>query len=202
MNDPTLEWLAIISSGVVGVAGLVAAALANRRAKQSNEIAERANQLAADALGKAAEANQIAENANALSGEANTIARTQAAQQADPSHVEWRAHWDEEALAVVLTNTGRDLADDVFVIVRGRQIGELVETDGPVGRSGEVLVPFPEVPEQRVEHERSEAAWRAEVRREGLLILHRPIGSTYTFEIHWRSEFGKPCEQTLKLHVR
>lgn len=196
-----LEAVAAAVGAATGIAGFIAAGVANRRTKQANKLAQAANDLAAEALGKAREANEIAEHANELSEDANAIARAQAVQQSDPAHIEWRAKWDEEASVARVTNHGRDVALDVSVLVDPKKVGEVIRADGAVPRGGEIVVPFPEVPDQREKRRRTTRERVAWARANGVLMIPRTYGRNVEFDVRWVSEAGKPGQQTVKLHI-
>lgn len=202
MNDWSgIEAIAAAVGAVAGVGGFIAAGLANRRTKQANKLAQAANDLATEALGKAREANEIAEHANELSEDANAIARAQAVQQSDPAHIEWRAKWDKEASVARITNHGRDVALDVSVLVDPKNVGEVIRADDAVPRGGQIVVPFPEVPEQREKHKRITSERVASARANGVIVIPRTFGRDVELDVRWVSEAGKPGQQIVKFHL-
>lgn len=195
-------WVAIAVSVVVGGASVILAGLANSRAKKANRIAQHANQLAAEAVGQAREANQIAENANHLSEEANTLIRRQAAQLADPAHIEWHAEWDAERTELVVTNTGRDEALNVSVLVKGYDIDHLEQWPSPVSRGEQVSIAFPEIRQRRLDSEAAIAKRRAEARAAG--DVHWPTLPFFVkvrIDVRWRTEVGRPEHQVIEFRL-
>lgn len=201
VEDGVAEWVAIAVSLVVGVAGFGFSFLSDRRARAAQALAKRANEIAADAVARAAEANEIAEHANGLSADANSIAQAQADQQADPSHIEWRAKWDKEGSLARITNHGRDVARSVSVIVDPKALGEVIRVAEDVPRGGGVVVPFPEVPEKRAQYERTRKEGQNRARSNGVIMITTPYGRGVEFDVRWISPSGKPGQQTVKLHI-
>lgn len=186
----------------MGLVGWVLAGIANSRAKKANRLAEVANEIAADAVRQAGESNNTAQHANGLSEQANTIAQRQAAQQADPSHIEWEAKFDSEASVLRVTNRGRDAAVNTSVIFERDGVEELVRGDDLIPRGGELLIPFPEIPERREKHRSDRTADRDRGGRDGIFVMTLPFGFTVSLDVRWVSELGKPGQQTVQCLVR
>lgn len=196
-----LEAVAAGVGALAGIGGLIVAGRANSRTKQANEIAEAANKLAAQALGKAREANDIAENANKLSEDANAIAQREAAKQSDPSHVEWKAKWDEEASVVTIKNHGRDVALNTTALFRRDGIEELITPEDRLARLDSFSIPFPEVPKQRQDHLIQDRARLDSYRVQSVFVVPNPFGYFVSLDIRWFSELGNPRQQTVDVRI-
>ena len=202
MDEATAgAWVAAGVAMLVGVVGWAAAGIANREAKKANRLAKHANDIAADALRQAAEANEIAEHANHLSEEANTIARAQALQQVDPSHVEWAAKFDAEASVLHVTNRGRDTAVDASVLFNRDGVQELVRGEEHLPSGGEVLIPFPDVPERREGYEFRQAQIISQARAQRIAMAGTKYGFPIELDIRWLTEAGNPRQQTVKGYI-
>lgn len=189
------EWVGIGVTALVAVTGWVFAGLANGKAKQANKIAH-------EALTEAVKANEIAENANKLSEDANTLIKRQALQQADPSHIEWVSEWDEEGNSLTLTNTGRDPALNVTVLIKGKKVDRLSDGHSEVSRGEKVTITFPEFVDQRREHN---IAMRDRVSRgaaQGIVMVPRYWGDRLTIDVRWLHQSGKPGSQVIDQRVR
>ncbi|RSX52994.1 hypothetical protein [Bifidobacterium samirii] len=87
--------------------------------------------------------------------EANELAARALRRDTEDSHVEWAVGWDEDRCSLVLTNTGRDVAHDVAVVVNavlpgsGGRFHRAVTSVGDVPDGGSVAVPVPEAVEDR-----------------------------------------------------
>lgn len=196
-----VEAIAAAVGAATGIGGLVVASVANRRTKQANKFAKAANDLAAEALGKAREANDIAEHANKLSEEANSIAVHEAAKQRDPSHVEWRAKWDQETSIVTVTNHGRDVAVNTTVLVKRDEVEEVVTPNGRIARLESFVIVFPELPQQRQDHALIEDLAIRQARADRMFRPPTQFGISVAFDIRWFSEIGNPRQQTLKIFI-
>jgi hypothetical protein len=204
-SAPTEVDASLIGTGaalLVGAAGFVTALVANSRAKKANVEAEKANRIAAEALATAKDANQIAENANDLSEQANTIAKDQAAKMVDPAHIEWTVEWDPETASVVATNTGRDHACDVSVLVQGKDVRELVRSDSYTAEPQEVRVPIPNFIERRSEFNLAEVESYERRRGGPVFMMPRKYSQTFNVDIRWQTAAGNPGSETVELKAR
>lgn len=204
-----IEGLALVVACIAGIVSIIAIFVADRRAdaaeaaaKKANKLAEDANRVAELALAEAAKANQIAEDANKLSEDSNAIVRKQAAQQADPSHIEWVAEWDKKTAEVTLRNTGRHVARNVTVLVQGNKVDHLSEGHDDVPRNGELVIAFPELIEHRREYLELRNRQLADAGRRGIIILPKGWARKLTIDIRWDYESGKPGVQTIELTAR
>lgn len=187
-------WFGVGASAVIGGVGWILAGLANSKAEKANKIAK-------DALAEAVKANEIAEDANQLSEDANTLVKRQALQQSDPSHVDWAADWDQERLELILTNTGRDTALNVSVLIKGKQVDRLSDRHGDVPRGEKVVVAFPEFADQRREHSIAERDRVARYAAADIFSAYRPWRRILTIDVRWLYQSRKPGAQVIEQRV-
>lgn len=142
---------AYIGGGVslaVGIGGIIAAGIANSRAKKANQFAKAANRFAAKAVAQSATANQIAEDANELSEKANALSERALLHASEESFVQWGIEWDAENTTLVLLNNGRDVAFQPSVIVTGKELHQVGSgEDTPPGKK--ISIPVPQIVEKR-----------------------------------------------------
>lgn len=187
------------ASLLVGIGGIIAAGIANSRAKMANKHAEDANKIAADALTQAAESNKIAKDANALSEEANSISRSNAAKQFDPSHVDWAVKWDTETAILHVTNSGRDTAHGVSVLVQGDEIDDLIEREEPVPRNEHIEIPFPQIAENRKNHQIEAARHYRAMVNAGYFTVREEFECPLVIDVRWTSDLGNPGFEQFQL---
>lgn len=190
-----MEWIGIGVTLGVAIVGWIFAGLAHSKAKEANKIAK-------SAVEEAMKANEIAEDANKLSEDANTLVKRQVLQQADPSHVEWLSEWDEEGLILTVTNTGRDTAHNVSVLVKGKNVDRLSDGHGDIPRGQKLEIPFPEFREERREHNLAQQDAIARLSAGGIGTAFRPWKRTLTVDVRWIYQSGKPGSEILEQRIR
>lgn len=195
-------YIGAAASLIVGAAAVISAGIANGRAKDANDDAKRANELAARALAQADKANDIAEHANALSEEANEIIRRQAAQQSDPAHIDWTVEWEKDSASLIVTNTGRDTAYDVSVLIQGAEVDELIKRENPEPRNASFQVPLPQIAERRAKREAERLRDYESARASGIVIIGSQFSVKLAVDIRWATEFGKPGVERFELKAR
>ncbi len=190
-----MEALGVVGSIVVGFAGLVVAVLAHLRAGKAHEHAESANKIAASAVAIAEESNRIAEDANEISRDAHEIVGTQAAQQTEQWLVDWSINWDADDGAVVLVNTGRDVAHRVTVIVRGKDFHEVCGDSPDVTGGKDTSFPLTQIGEIRAAYARNpRMSFMA-----GDYVAYAPFKKKVAVTVHWFTGLGQPREKKLDL---
>lgn len=99
--------------------------------------------------------NDIAKDANDKADEANQIAEKALRHDIEDSHVDWEADWNEETQSLIVTNTGKDIAHDVAVVVNamlpgsGERFHRAETSAGNIPDGKSVTVHLPEAVEDR-----------------------------------------------------
>lgn len=126
-----LALIAVVISGVTGVAGLLFGVLGYCAAKQSNNLAEKANRVSVDAQVTAEEANKLAQDAN-------EIAERAFAASSDHTTYNWRLEIDDDGTTTVFNDCAFD-ARDFSAVFTCDQANELTITHEQVPAFGKVV---------------------------------------------------------------
>ncbi|MBF0696095.1 hypothetical protein [Actinomyces bowdenii] len=189
-----------IAAGIIGAAGLLLAALANKRAKDANRHAQIANDLAAQGIAQAEEANRVAVEGNQIADDANTLAERALAATTDNVDYQWRLKVQEDGLALVVLNDSAHPAHDVTITVDQDSHVKATASADHVAAFGEVLLDLEGLVQQEIEHARGKAqrldAFNAS--DNGAFIVGRPHSFRLRLTVVARTEAGVPRSDVIE----
>ena len=192
-----------IASALIALAAIGVAWRSLTVAKESDTHAKAANRIAEDALGKAASANEIAVRANQISEDANALVGRSVSLQEEDWYVDWSPSWDQDQATLNLTNTGRDCARDISVVIVGEGgLHYIHVSDGlPVEAGMPLILAIPDVAQRRVEHDNSDWTRVRAMRSANIITTTSMFAMTVTATIHWRTGLGFPGTKTMEIKV-
>jgi len=195
-------WATVAVSLGIGIWGAVTAQIANRRSKESRELAVAANSIAEKAVREAAKANGIAKHANNLSENANALVERTVVLGEEDWFVTFEPDWDREANTLTLLNKGRDAAGKLSVTITGKDLHHVLERNEDLPAGKQVLVALDEVRKQKAEHARRLGERSRRSAGSGILSIGAAFQADLQINVRWRTGAGFPQFQAIELKVR